>query len=120
MISFMHNRSMSDPESSTYQEVLTCTKFFTNTLILDDFQNMNLTESDVLTVASAPLIDEELQDLIVGHGYHLETFQQGFFPIFPLRFDFLPEEATKDVEILCSFLVEESRRASTSSFISFR
>ena len=107
VISFMHNRTMSNPETTTYQEVLTCTKFFTSTLILDDFKNMNLTELDVQTVASAPLLDEELQDLIVSHGYHLETFQQVFYHIFPLRFDLLPEEATKDVDVLCSFLVEE-------------
>lgn len=107
VISFMHNRTMSDPETSTYQEVMTCTKFFTNTLILDDYKNMNLTESDINAVATAPIYDEEIQDLLMGHGYHLETFQQGFYHIFPLRFDFLPEEATKDVEILCSFLVEE-------------
>ncbi len=62
---------------------------------------------DIMSIAVAPAEDAELRDLLVGHGYQVDLFAEGWLNLFPLRFDLLPDGATHDVEVLCSFLVEE-------------
>lgn len=106
-IMFIHQRT-GNVNTSSFQEQQLCQLMFQDTLHLDEnaTTGLNFTSMDLMSVGLS-CEEESFSAQLADLHYDPDHFCPAFSTLLPLRVELLPPEVKSDLEVLCSFLVED-------------